>query len=73
MIPNIKEHIDGLVCSEDALGVGSVIAGELKIPMAYIRNKKKKWGLKNKIEGDMDKVLKGKNVMYLGLYKEEAK
>ena len=68
MIPNIKEHIDGVVCTEDILGIGSLIAKQFNVPICYIRNKRKEWGLKNKVEGDLKKVLKGQNVIFIGQF-----
>ncbi len=59
------KHIDGIICDEDCTAVCSIIAGKLKIPMFYYRDKTKKWGKKNKIEGDIKVMQKCKNLYYL--------
>ena len=70
IIVNIKEHVDGIVCDQDCLVPATLLAVHLKVPMFYIRDKKKKWGKKNLIEGDHKVMKQCKKLIYITKYKK---
>ena len=67
---NKEEFVDGIICSENSIVVCAMMADKLNIPMFYERDKQKKYGQKNKIEGDLEVMKKCKNLFYLTRFKK---